>query len=238
MAIATAFMARATFSLGTQTKRSVEEPKRTEIERAFLRVFGSLRKDILKFDDLYFRFSYGNLRVTDMSQTEKIKETLNLFRNIEFSSFDKIENLLEVLLFPVELLKRIWAVESLIRSDLSSIGFISDNTTSFSSELTNQTIPNYLLSVRLYQRQLACYLIKEADNQGLRDMAITMAEVKEFKPDNSLQRCGIFLPEQNMPDEPEGCYSCCKLENLIAQAKEAGKHMDVFGLTIDMNLPR
>lgn len=217
--LSTAAMTIATYWLGRQSKRAVEEPKKTEIERAFHRLFSSLRKDILRFDDLHFRYAHGNLMVTDFSDTENTKKKLCLICDVEFTSFDKIESLTEILLLPVELLRRIWAVEEKIRNNLNSIRVMANNNTQFESRLINQDIPRAMLSVRLYQRQLACYFIQEALKQGYKKMSTIMAEVSEFKPDIYLQNINFFLPEYGLPPEPED-YCLCKVEKLVAQAKQ------------------
>lgn len=156
-----------------------------------------------------------------------LKKKLAFISDIEFSSFDKIDGLTEVLLLPVELLRRIWAVERKIGNCIGSIKNMTKTNTQFDSGLINQDMPRTMQSVRLYQRQLACYFIQEASRRGYNEMANIMAKVREFKPDNYLQRINDYLPEHSMPPEPED-YCLCKIENLVEQAKQEADSINIL----------
>ncbi len=226
--IATAFMAIATLCLGWQTKRVaaetkriVDEPRKEEIQRAFQSLFLNLRRDIIQYDKLNYRLNRCDMMVLDLSKKEEIQKSLSRLTAVEFSAFQKMGSLLEKLLLPKKFLQRVWSIETNINSTLIKLDNLIQNIASSSdiSSEVNQTIPNNVNVIRLYQRQLACYFIVKADEQGYKEVAETMRGINEFAPDQYMQRKENYLPESGMEPELDGPYADCKIEALIARAK-------------------
>lgn len=84
-----------------------------------------------------------------------------------------------------------------------------------------QNFKDEWLSLRLYQRQLACYIVAEAKRHGFQEIAEAFEATSIFEPTSDMAKLSPFenqfslLPPE--PDEPH--YLKCKREELLIKAK-------------------
>lgn len=84
-----------------------------------------------------------------------------------------------------------------------------------------QNFKDEWLSLRLYQRQLAFYIVAEAKRQGFQEIAEAFEATSIFEPTSDMAKLSPFenqfslLPPE--PDEPH--YLKCKREELLIKAK-------------------